>query len=627
MSLSAAYIAEPRDPSHGDASYIATGKCANHSISIRASTRSGKWGPFMSLRDPSEADIQDSVDAWTHFRAGAPNIGRLVIGCLRRRRKLIGLVGLVFLLAAVVFGIFRQPSYTAFAQLLVFTKELQPGSDAVLTIGRTDTALVQNQVEILRSRNVLLKVMDNLKLKDDGNFSQKPSLLSELSAFARKWLPTDERRAAASDRDSVVTSLVLEWLRKRLSVSRLGTSHTIMVTFKDQDPERSARIVNEIVNVYLRDRGGALEADPEDNPWLRERLTNLGPNARVISDADVPIRPDGPRLILLLIGSVVFGLLLGSALALLLDIFDRTVRTSDQAEALCGVECLGIVPRYARTVASSPPNAPDGEPRVAPSLSWILGEPAASPASQTFRRIRALILGHDGPMILGLTSTSGGEGVTTVASNLAHFLAGKGSKVLLIDAAFHNPSLTRAYAPGPRLGLSDLASDKPLLEHSIISTSTANLNFLPIGQSSAREMDLDWNEHIGAMIRSVRSSYDAIVIDLPPLAVGAEVRVAAKSIDALLLVVQWGVTKAEDIESRLRLLGKARSILGGVLLNRASTAQIRSYGDGRFLTGSPSGEWPHSSAPGSARRGAGQGTPGRQSLIGPQRPENAIAKR
>lgn len=545
----------------------------------------------------------DNFDTWAHFKTDSPNIVQVVLGSLRRRKVLIASCGLLILMIGLLLGLLRQPVYTASAQLLVFTKELQPGSDALLTLGRTDTALVQNQVEILQSRSVLLKAIDNLSLKDTGDFGPIPVGLAKT---VRQWFLGEPENATEVDQKGVVTSQVLESLRRHLSVSRSGMSHTVLVSFKDPDPNKAARVVNEIVQVYLRDRGGTLEGDPADNPWLRERLTGLGPNARVISDAEVPIRPDGPRLLVLIAGSLVFGLLFGCGLAVLLDLFDGRLRTADQAEAICDTECLGIIPEYRGNT---------GKP--GPETEWSPG------ASQAYRRIRASILSRKGATILGVTSPSLGEGTTTVASQLAHFLARNGSKVLLVDAAFQNATLSRMYAPGPRLGLSDLVVDKILLEQSVVATSEDNLYFLPVGQSAARGKDLNWNAHIDKMLHAARPSYDAIIVDLPSLSSGAEIRVAARSIDSILLVVHWGVTEVSTIKSGLQLLGNARAKLGGVLLNRVSAAQMRAYGDRRFSTATGARE------PGllSYARSMGRSTIGRKIERSVERSDNSAAKR
>ncbi len=567
--------------------------------------------------------LEDNVDTWTQFGSEAPDIVRFIIGGLLRRKKLIVFCSFVFLLLGLAFGLLKQPTYTASSQLLVFTKELQPGSDAVLTLGRTDTSLVQNQVEVLQSRNVLLKVIEALKLRETGDFSPRPPGIGQI---AREWLAGPAKTPAAVNEDTIVMGQVLEWMRRNLSVHRSGTSHTIMVNFKDSDPTTAARIVNEIVQVYLRDRGGTLDPDAADNPWLRERLIGLGPNATVISEAEPPIRPDGPRLIVLLIGSILAGGFVGCLVALAIEASDRKIRTSDQVEDICGAECLGIVPEFRRGRSARKSARASQEPPGSEALSFVLNAPSYSDASQTFRRIRASLLERNDTLVLGITSTLAGEGVTTMSSNLAHFLAKAGSKVLLIDADFQRCALSRVYASGPRLGLSDLITDKILLQQAVLTTNVENLHFLPVGQSSAREMDLNWNAHIDSMLQSTRSAYDAIIIDLPPISVGAELRVAVKSIDALLLVVRWGVTEANAIKAGLRLLGRGRMKLAGVVMNRVSSARLRIYGDRRFLSDAVASGADRSGGY-AAGRTAVRAAPPRQSVAGLDNPGSAVERR
>jgi Mrp family chromosome partitioning ATPase len=72
---------------------------------------------------------------------------------------------------------------------------------------------------------------------------------------------------------------------------------------------------------------------------------------------------------------------------------------------------------------------------------------------------------------------------------------------------------------------------------------------------------------------------ELVIIDLPSLASGADVRAAADAIDGLLLVVKWGATDSDLIRQAVRSSGGARAKFVGAVLNMADERTIGRYGD------------------------------------------------
>jgi polysaccharide biosynthesis transport protein len=69
-----------------------------------------------------------------------------------------------------------------------------------------------------------------------------------------------------------------------------------------------------------------------------------------------------------------------------------------------------------------------------------------------------------------------------------------------------------------------------------------------------------------------------VIVDMPALASGPDVRGAAQSLDAFLLVVKWGATESELVRQALRSAGEAGPKFIGVVLNMADEDLMRSYG-------------------------------------------------
>jgi len=178
-----------------------------------------------------------------------------------------------------------------------------------------------------------------------------------------------------------------------------------------------------------------------------------------------------------------------------------------------------------------------------------------------------------------VTSAAPGEGATTVAVTLAHESARSGKKVLIVDGVRANWSLSRATAASGGRRSTKLPGRSGLFGTSVVSDERTGLDVLSIGDLTAIDSDVVWWNHMDEVLHEVTVSYDLVVIDLPSLASGPEVRMAAQMLDGLLLVLKWGGTPAELVQRRLDLSGGARSKFVGVVLNLADERLIGRYGD------------------------------------------------
>ncbi|MCT4495634.1 Wzz/FepE/Etk N-terminal domain-containing protein, partial [Bosea minatitlanensis] len=356
---------------------------------------------------PQLIDDRDGLEGGIAVRPH-PSFGP---GSLRSRKRLLAGGALACLVLAALYLGLRPATYTATSQLLVYIRQILTGPDQAILPGRADLPMVQNQIELLRSGNVLAKVVEALDLAEDPEFAGEARLPAGGSAS----------RAA------------LGALGARLAVRQIGTSHVIAVSFRASDPAKAARIVNTVVRIYLQELARASDAASSRAPTLREIYQSLGPSAQVIAAAEPPVRKDGPPPALILAAAALFGLAAAAGLALLLDALDDTIRSRNQMEYVLGLECLGVVPRV--------PESGDGAGDAAARRLLAAKHPA-------LRRALALIRERSagGLRTVGLTSALPGEGATTLAIGLAQAAAATGWRVLLVDAVPDDPALSRRVA-------------------------------------------------------------------------------------------------------------------------------------------------------------------------------------
>lgn len=481
------------------------------------------------------------------------------LSSLRRRWKFVGICGALFFIVGLLVAVLKPANYMASTQLLVYVKEFQSGPEAVISHGRADLAQVQNEIEIIRSRGVLAKVVQSLKLADDDEFVPVSTPLRMVMEWALRG------RKATFEEIRTKQDFAVGSLEKRVEVTRVGTSHTILVSVVTSDARKSERIASAIGQAALQARVSA-EQDGSRSPLLRERLQGLGPNAYVMTAAVMPDRPSGPRKIFIILGSTIIGVIVGSVWVLLQDFRNHTIRSAAQVESL-GLECIGAIPllrRWSPVDASSPTAGheltADDEFRPNPMLN------------RTVRRA-AVAIDAAKARVIGITSAVAGEGAATVAKHIAQGMACGRRKVLLVAVNRNEPS--------PSLMAEENFKSVSLPECTpqrggIVLDERLGLDVLETQSLDGFDGAAAWwmhydQDHLG--------SYDVIIVSLPPLEQGPEFRMAAKKLDGILLVIKWGETELERIERAIAVSGVAPSEFIGGVLNMVDDRMIGKFGD------------------------------------------------
>jgi polysaccharide biosynthesis transport protein len=148
---------------------------------------------------------------------------------------------------------------------------------SVLSALPTDPSSVQNQIQVLSSRELAGRVIGKLKLYDDPEFN--PALngnaAPDIADLVRMLNPANwgsSRRAGADyERDAIVSAFL-----RRLDVSALGLSTSIIVTFASRDPAKAALIANTLADSYTEDQVDTkVAAARKATQWLTDRMHQL----------------------------------------------------------------------------------------------------------------------------------------------------------------------------------------------------------------------------------------------------------------------------------------------------------------------------------------------------------------
>lgn len=196
---------------------------------------------------------------------------------LRKRWRLFRNVALttIALALAVVFAL--PSSYSTSAVVMLEPRKNNvTDQSSVLSEVPTDPASIQNQIQLLTSRDLAARVVDKLGLVDDPEFG------GGAASDPLRWFESAAANSPERRTDRVVNAFL-----KHLTVEENGLSTTISVTFSSRDPEKSALIANTVVDTYIEMQAAVkFDVTQRTTAWLLDRIHQLGQQVQ-LAEANV----------------------------------------------------------------------------------------------------------------------------------------------------------------------------------------------------------------------------------------------------------------------------------------------------------------------------------------------------
>ena len=227
---------------------------------------------------PADSD-DDEIDLMELFRA------------LWRGKWVIALSALV----AVVLGGYyavgvAEPQYRATAQL---TLEVRTGQvvdlESVMTGVSTEQAALNTEIEIITSRRILGKLVDERDLTRDPEFNpalEPPSALARARSALAGWLVGSDGAGTPGEAyEKTPRDKAIDILRQKLSASVQRDTYVFNISATTGDAEKSARILNTLADLYLQEQIAVkFEATEQAVAWLSKRVTELEADLREKED-------------------------------------------------------------------------------------------------------------------------------------------------------------------------------------------------------------------------------------------------------------------------------------------------------------------------------------------------------
>ena len=185
-----------------------------------------------------------------------------------------------------------------------------------------------------------------------------------------------------------------------------------------------------------------------------------------------------------------------------------------------------------------------------------------------------------------VTSPSMGDGKSVTAANLALTMAQEfHQRVLLIDADMRRPSVATLFGISQGPGLADVLMGAVELDGALVHFADQRLTVLPAGTPPGHPAELLGSSGMRRILDTLRTRFDAILIDMPPVAPVADVHVVSPLVDGILMIVRAGVTAKPAIERAISGLDVSKVL--GLVLNEAGdpSAYTNGYGGYGYIAG------------------------------------------
>ncbi len=206
-----------------------------------------------------------------------------LLAAAKRQWRLAALLACLGAALGVAYVLTAVPLYTATTDLLIDQGANRIVDELSTSGGATaleDEATILSQVELLRSSQISLKVVDDLRLVDDAAFmASSASPIAQAKALLRRgldvssWFQSEDAEQPGPDNRRQGAAAMLS---RNLDVARQGRSYVLRIAYTSPDPQMSARIARSFAETYLTDQlDSKYEATRRASGWLQQRIAEL----------------------------------------------------------------------------------------------------------------------------------------------------------------------------------------------------------------------------------------------------------------------------------------------------------------------------------------------------------------
>lgn len=367
-------------------------------------------------------------------------------------------------------------------------------------------------------------------------------------------------------------------LKQMISAAAVNSTEIFQVVVTSPDPQEAEDIADAISYILPRRISKIVE----------------GTSAEIVDHAVLPAKASSPNKVRNTELGFLLGLVLSVGAICLYEIFNTTIRSTDDVEQCCSYPVLAQVPdmngpskggyyRYGYGTAHSggsnegPRSRKKAQKKnvyTSGSELSLIGNNLSFAASEAYKmlatKVQFSFADDQDSHVLCVSSALPGEGKSLSSINLAVSLSQLNKKVLLIDCDLRKPSIAKKFGIGLEPGLSNyLVRQKDIndvirklkLEGDIL------LDVITAGDIPPNPVELISSDRMSRLIDGLRKAYDVVVIDLPPVKEVSDAMVVSQMADGLILVARENYCDRVLLSSAVKQFEFINTKILGIILN------------------------------------------------------------
>ncbi|MTI38118.1 GumC family protein [Fulvivirga lutimaris] len=290
---------------------------------------------------------------------------------------------------------------------------------------------------------------------------------------------------------------------------------------------------------------------------------------KILSSATLGTKPISPdKLIIHGIG-IVAGLVFSFFFVGIRYLLHNKISTIHELEKLSQAPILGHIPE---------------EKEKLENTALIVDKRPKSAVSESLRSIRTNIdfmIPKTPQKVISVTSTVGGEGKTFVAVNLGAIIALSKKKVIVLDLDMRKPRVHMSFGnENPNQGISTVLINKHTYSECITHSRIEGLDYISAGPTPPNPSELLLNGEFDTLLMKLKTEYDVVILDTPPVGLVTDGILAMKKADLALYIVRTNYSQTAFMKTLNRLISVNQFKNMAVVLNALPQLRSGNYGYG-----------------------------------------------
>ena len=460
---------------------------------------------------------------------------------------------------------------------------------AALVRAREDTRKAIDEMEIIwrligEYKQSGKDLYDVAQVRSDERVAAYGSKISDLRVAVRTMEEkyTDEHptliqaRAQLKQTEAELQNAIVASVNRiQVAIQNAHANYAAIISNLDKKDDEIARLTvanNELerVDKEIKSQEDFLSRQKQsfEEAKIRSSTTGTTTSIKVLDSPSVADRPANKNFYLNAMIGLAMGAIFGLGLIVLLGTFDDRIKSPKEVEVALGIPILGTIPQVAKSVG--------------PERSLLALHEKDVVAVEAVRTIYSSMRVNPASMsshVFLITSTRPSEGKTFVATNLALGFAQHGERVLVIDADLRLPNVGPSLGLTGTEGISRWFNDESTIDESIVKNVTPNLDILPVGMSCRNPTQVIGSAKFIEMLTEMRSRYDRIFIDSPPIGAVSDALNLIPNVDGVIYVVRYNFVSTRNVAECITRLREVGVPILGAVLNRMSMRMASVYTD------------------------------------------------